>query len=766
MYTFKLYYDNQSLKVENDPIGWDETNFVAKRSKTDGHGTFKNFNLDLVWIKDGAEFIRDIYELEGIEAHIRAEVYLYNPNTYKNDLILSGKLNLTEYSANTDRGRLEVTAAIENEEFQVTFLSLRKKDVDLISNKDIKDNTISVAPIVTSELHSKSISEDYQGKLLNDKLSFQISNTNIGATNPLQPSDVSRNVVQEFWIAFSMDDVIKSSLQKPFQLGFGHTTDFNSVGNFFQFDFNTKASVLANIPQQLDLRFYGDASGRRVNCGDQRDMFESFIYEFFFEWRDKDDNVKKRTLIGTKSDSLCKKGTKSSDQIGNAVITTDNHTAIMSIGDGSSHFQLEETEFLAGDKLYFYTHVRHEGNYHRLVFNPYNITQEYTLSVPKHDSTLISLSGVSVFGETVTEGIMVHEAFDQVVKHITGKTGRFKSDYFGRIDLGYAADGPGAFRLLAKGKNLRGVAIAESIFMSFDLLMQQESLDAISFGFETENDQTIIRVEPIEYFYPTDISLTLERVAKLNKKVLAEKYITTIDFGYQKWTGQKDIGTLFEINSERQYHTGLTQIDNNQSSLSKLVTGSYSIESMRRLSIDLNTKDGQYDDDVFVIQVIKNTDPAQPDYKSESDENLISISGVEDAEGLYNIRLTPARSLLRWGRVLASSFYKNNKVQGKIKFASGKGNYLAVSRLDGEQEVAENGDFDMEQFTPIWINEEYSFEYPLTLEEFNTLMQQTKKTIKFTDNSNKAFYGFITEVEIDTRTPGKSLSTFKLLRAR
>ena len=166
MYTFKLIYDNQSLKVTSDPIGWDETNFTIKRSKKDGHGTFKNFNLELTWIKDGAQFVRDIYESEGIEALIKVEVYLYDPNKYSNQLILSGKLNLTEYSVNTDRGRLEVTAPIENNEFITQFLSLKNKDVDLTKSEDIKGNAITSSEVVDSLLHSKAISEEFKANIL------------------------------------------------------------------------------------------------------------------------------------------------------------------------------------------------------------------------------------------------------------------------------------------------------------------------------------------------------------------------------------------------------------------------------------------------------------------------------------------------------------------------------------------------------------------------------------------------------------------------
>lgn len=776
MYNFKLIYDNQSLLVKTDPIGHDEMSYMIRRSKKDGHGTFKNFNLDLKWIKDGAQFIRDIYELEGIEAVVQVEVYLFDPNNSVNELILSGKLNLTKYAINTDRGRLEVSAPIEDDNFQIRFLNSRDTDINLTSDKDIDGFTISPAEVITTKLHSKSIAEEYEANMSTDTEIDFLSQTNIGRAKV--PEDDSENVVNEFWVPLFMDKVEKESLKRPFTLQYGTVTSLNDVSNFFQFEFNTKANIIANIPQKLDLKFWSSKPNGRVDCSAEKNMFQDLVFEFYFEWRDKDNVTKQKTLIGVKSADLCGQGTKVDETIGGELITTDNYTANMNIGDGSSLFDFPETEFLVGDKIYFYAYVKHTGDYHRLL-GSYDIFQEFKVTIPEHSQTYINITGVSIFEETDSEGIMIHEAFEQVVKGITGEVGIFKSDYFGRTDLGYAEDGPGALRMVSKGKNIRGYPIGkpitvsgeeitDNLFISFKALMDdgQVGIDAISFGFEELDGNTIIRVEPIEHFYETDISLTLEKVSKLNKRVISDKYVNNINLGYQKWTGQKDIGTLFEINSEHKYYTGLKQIDKSEDHRTKLVTGSYSIESTRRLSVNLSTKDGQYDDDIFLIQVLRNSDPTGTDYLSESDESIESISGVQDSKGIYNIRLTPARILLNWGRVLAPNFYKNGEIQGNIKFSSGKGNYSVTSKLAEQQKVSENGDFDMSQFAPIWLNEEYDFEYPLTLSEYKLLKQKTKKTVKFTDNNGTEFFGYIQEVEIDLKAPGKSLSKFKMLRAK
>ena len=56
--------------------------------------------------------------------------------------------------------------------------------------------------------------------------------------------------------------------------------------------------------------------------------------------------------------------------------------------------------------------------------------------------------------------------------------------------------------------------------------------------------------------------------------------------------------------------------------------------------------------------------------------------------------------------------------------------------------------------------------YPLTLDELRIIQQNSKKVIKFTDDNGVAFYGYISEIDVDVVANGKSKSTFKLLRAR
>lgn len=756
MYQFVLKNDNAILEVQNDPIGWDEGTFNFKRSKTDGDGVFKSFTIGLTWVKDGADFIKTIYELEGIEANIEVEIYVQDASVLKWVQVLVGRLNLSDYDVDLSRGRLEVRAPIEFEDAIVRFLNLRDKKVNFSSAKNYLGSAIPAASHITSLMHTKPLEESYDAGLANDVLNTFINSVNIGAS---EPGDVSRNVVNEFWIPFSMDQINKDTLQTPFQLGTGSTTDFENLPNFFQFAFDTKAQIIISIPQTIELRFDADNNKGRVNCGSDGYLFESFIYEYIFEWRDKDNNVKEQTLIADRSNSLCGAGAIQSGEN----IYFDTVQAL----DGSCRYEPgTEYDFKKGDKLYLYVHVRHEGNYHRLVLESYNVTQIFNITVPVSELfTYIRINGVSEYEETECEGIMVYEAFNQIATSLIGQVNSFKSNYLGRTDLGYAEDGEGALRMLTRGKNVRGRSIEDSfISASFNELLRDgfDAIDGMSFGFEYNDEgRIILRVEPIEYFYNTDNLITLENVSALSKKVLKEKFQTNINLGYSKWTGQKDVGTIFEINSTRQFYTGITKLNNTEDKISNLVTGSYAIESTRRLVIQSNEQDGEYDEDLFCICVLRTG--GDPAWRSESDENLVSSQGIANTKN-YNLRLSPVRNLIRLGRIFASTFFKNDQLSGKFEFTSGEGNFNVDYELQGEQNVYEGEDLDVDQFTPIWINEVYTFEYPMTLDEWKIIKQAPNKLITFTYNGTK-FYGFIMDMNVNLQSPGSSKSEFKLLRA-
>lgn len=763
-YIFRLTFDNQELKVKNDPVGWDESKFTLKRSDADGDGVFKEFNLDLKWIKEGAEFIRSAYEQDGIQANVELKVSIWDANNFEEVELFNGKLNMTEYMVDTHRGRLEVSLPAENESLETRFLMLRKKDVDISSNKDYQGNALPTISKSNIRLHSQDLSQDLYGEVVADKSGIGFNNIRIGASFF---GDHHRDVEHTYYIPVSMDDWQKDTLTKHFTLGFGVTNNLDAIGEWINFDFDTIADVDLFTSMQVDFLVTATNNNGRVLCGVDGQLIQEFKLEYYYEHRNKENTILEQVLIGQNlNQGLCGQGVYGS------------HTDY--IGGSAALLSLQDRSFKQGDKILTYLKVTTFAAYKRLLI-PYDLTFQITVTLFKQ-SAFQQVVGITTAVETEDEGVMIYECLERLAQHYIGKNTAFKSDYYGRTDLGYASDGDGAMRVIMKGINLRGIGI-DQIFEQGDqqisgkIFLQWTSffkslmaMEGVSFGFETDaaTGEKIVRVERLEYFYDTSQLIELTSVTGLIKKVHKDGYFSTIKAGYNKWFGQKEKGSLQEYNSERQYFSGITELDTEKDAMSDLIAGAYAIESTRRLQIGSFSQDSEYDENIFIIQVIRATEGDTVDWLSESNQDLTSITNVVDPIGVYNIKLTPARILRRLGKILASNFVNLSTldISGFLRFSSAKGNHFVTSQLSTETQIVdEDADINMSQFTPIWINELYEFEYPLTLAELKTIKQSPLKIIKFTDNNGNVFYGFILEIAMDMRSPGKSKSEFKLLRA-
>uniref|UniRef100_UPI0030F5BDF1 hypothetical protein n=1 Tax=uncultured Wocania sp. TaxID=2834404 RepID=UPI0030F5BDF1 len=73
----------------------------------------------------------------------------------------------------------------------------------------------------------------------------------------------------------------------------------------------------------------------------------------------------------------------------------------------------------------------------------------------------------SNFPATLTNGIYVYELLERHVEIITGSKNNFKSKYFGRKDLGYEEDGPGAYIFFAHGHWIRLFEKGDDLYKPF-----------------------------------------------------------------------------------------------------------------------------------------------------------------------------------------------------------------------------------------------------------------------------------------------------------
>jgi len=164
-------------------------------------------------------------------------------------------------------------------------------------------------------------------------------------------------------------------------------------------------------------------------------------------------------------------------------------------------------------------------------------------------------------------------------------------------------------------------------------------------------------------------------------------------------------------------------------------------------------------------------------YKSEVYSDSFSYgSGMTSLDTAYNLRLSPARMLLAHANTITACL---QVINGQIKFVNGFGNtdlqcsanLIAYTTGCQEeysgQQLFENQSFDWDDanvtnITPIWLPEIYSFEYPLTYQEFKTIKANPYGYIEFYKFLGQEKRGFILSMDYSMKT---GMTKFELLKA-
>jgi hypothetical protein len=373
--------------------------------------------------------------------------------------------------------------------------------------------------------------------------------------------------------------------------------------------------------------------------------------------------------------------------------------------------------------------------------------------------TSFTISAVKVCPDTKANVYMVNEALSRVTEAITDNCLKVKSDYYGRTDsqpYASAEDGCGSLRVLTSGLKIRR-ADNPAFFASLkDLFEGLRGIDNIGIGIEANEiiaGLNWLRIEPIEHFYQDVEVLRLPFVPDIEIPTQEQLHYSLIKSGYQKWEVE-GINGLDEPNSNREYRTILTSVNNSLDITSKFVAGSYPIETTRQQSFaKTGAADTSYDNETFIICV----DRQAYSFIVERG-NISDAANVFSPETLYNWRIRPYSNLMRWFKSIANSYPNITDSSNKLYFSSGTGNFRAEGQLNDalcklENGVkAENRDLSKMDFTnaidatPKWRPDYPTFKYPLSVADYRTLKANPYGYISFQCGTGEWKKGYVQEL--------------------
>lgn len=204
---------------------------------------------------------------------------------------------------------------------------------------------------------------------------------------------------------------------------------------------------------------------------------------------------------------------------------------------------------------------------------------------------------------------LINEAGARIIESITDSCMTLKSDYYGRTDSQpYTSDydGCGSLRVISNGLKIRN-ADPDNHFISLqDFFDGLRGIDNIGIGVESNtitNTGEWVRIEPVEYFYQDALLLELPYIPQAQNKLEPTMAYSKIKIGYEIWENEK-VNGLNEFNSNKEFRTSLSTINNTLDALSNFVAAGIPIETTRQQSFAVSgAADTKFDNETFIICV-------------------------------------------------------------------------------------------------------------------------------------------------------------------
>lgn len=285
------------------------------------------------------------------------------------------------------------------------------------------------------------------------------------------------------------------------------------------------------------------------------------------------------------------------------------------------------------------------------------------------NSSFLKMSMNSVEEVTNSKAFLLHETLDKSLEITTGLNSRLRSDLLGRVSLGNAEDGCAAFNTILNGFSIRNFDVDNRPPNTSleEFLDSIRAIYNIGYGLAKDGVDDVLLVEEAEHFYQDVEIRTVDDPFDYRMFVDSENIINEIEIGYDAF--QEDgINLLDEPNTRRRFITPIRTEKRKIDIISSYISSGYTIEIQRRDQFNTSPSESlDWDDRIFIVAVRLDG----VDWKSEKDEDFITVNNVFSPETAYNLKLTPKRMLYRWARFLKSPMRYKNQATEFIKFTFG-----------------------------------------------------------------------------------------------
>lgn len=238
----------------------------------------------------------------------------------------------------------------------------------------------------------------------------------------------------------------------------------------------------------------------------------------------------------------------------------------------------------------------------------------------------------TVYAPTIINVLRIHEAVNRQFEIITDIPRVMKSNFFGRIDLGYDSNGCGSNQYLMNGLMIRRIPSAFLLSAKVNF----NSLNGIyNMGISIERDMIggeFIRFEPLEYFFRNVLVYAFTDVSDYSRYP-SDRIFNTIGIEFTKYPQDNQQDSLEDIFTKFDVITPVVKFKNQLKILIDYILSPYYLEYTRRQGLEVN-----------------------PSNAYETDNNTFMVSGTSPTQELgqgIEIVWVAAGSIVTVGKVLS-----------------------------------------------------------------------------------------------------------------
>lgn len=226
------------------------------------------------------------------------------------------------------------------------------------------------------------------------------------------------------------------------------------------------------------------------------------------------------------------------------------------------------------------------------------------------DDHYLLIRELTVYTPSLIRVPLVHDVVNRQLELIVDKANVLKTSLFGRTDLGYAADGCGAYLFMMNGKMIRELPgdpnnnnLPVFNLGAKDWFNPLNGLHCLGMSVERdENDVESVRLEELPYFFQNVLLMNLEVISDYERTPASEYLFNEITARYTKYPQNNQQDSLEDFMTEMEFITPLKRVKNKlMIDIPAILSGNY-IEYTRREGFKNNpTNAYETDNDLFII---------------------------------------------------------------------------------------------------------------------------------------------------------------------